>query len=58
MSKKLPRSIPKLRELQRPVNVHLHPDGSKAIAEQVPGAIEKALRRGIMVTWGWGHQAS
>ena len=36
-------ALPKLKEIQRPRNVHFTPDGSKALAEQVAAAILKAL---------------
>jgi len=36
-------ALPKLAELQIPVNVHFKPEGSKALAEQVAASILKAL---------------
>ena len=36
-------ALPKLKDIQRPKNVHFTPGGSKALAEQVAAAILKAL---------------
>ena len=36
-------ALPKLKELQRPANVHFTPEGSKALAKQVADVIGKAL---------------
>lgn len=36
-------ALPKLAEIQRPVNVHFTPDGSKVLAKQVASSIEVAL---------------
>ncbi|NOZ20946.1 MAG: SGNH/GDSL hydrolase family protein [Planctomycetes bacterium] len=36
-------ALPKLNEIQRPVNVHFTPEGSKVLAEQVADCILKAL---------------
>jgi len=36
-------ALPRLADLQTPVNVHFTPTGSKALAEQVAKAIERAL---------------
>jgi hypothetical protein len=36
-------ALPKLKELQRPANVHFSPEGSKALAKQVADVIGKAL---------------
>jgi lysophospholipase L1-like esterase len=38
-------ALPRLKEIQRPVNVHFTPDGSRALAKQVAAAIEPALPR-------------
>jgi acyl-CoA thioesterase-1 len=36
-------ALPKLKEIQLPVNVHFSPDGSKVLAKQVVACIEAAL---------------
>jgi len=36
-------ALPRLKEIQRPANVHFTADGSKALAEQVAAAVLKAL---------------
>jgi acyl-CoA thioesterase-1 len=36
-------ALPRLKEIQRPANVHFTPAGSKALAEQVAASILKAL---------------
>jgi arylsulfatase len=36
-------ALPKLAEIQRPVNVHFHDEGSAVLAKQVAGEIEKRL---------------
>ena len=36
-------ALPKLSDIQRPVNVHFTPDGSAALARQVATSIEKAM---------------
>ena len=36
-------ALPKLGEIQRPVNVHFHDEGSAVLAKQVAGEIEKRL---------------
>jgi len=36
----------RLKEIQRPANVHFTPDGSKILAQQVADTIEKALKGG------------
>ena len=36
-------ALPKLKEIQRPANVHFLPEGSKVLADQVAKAIQKAL---------------
>ena len=38
-------SLPRLREIQIPVNSHFHAKGSKVLAGQVVAAIEEALRK-------------
>jgi acyl-CoA thioesterase-1 len=38
-------ALPRLKEIQRPVNVHFTDDGSKALAKQVAASIEKALSK-------------
>ena len=38
-------AMKRLKEIQRPANVHFTPDGSKALAEQAVKAIEKALAK-------------
>jgi acyl-CoA thioesterase-1 len=38
-------ALPRLKEIQRPVNVHFTPEGSKALAERVAASIETALRK-------------
>lgn len=35
---------PRLKEIQRPVNVHFTPEGSRALAEQVVRHIREALK--------------
>jgi len=36
-------ALPRLKDIQRPVNVHFSPDGSKVLAKQVASSIEAAL---------------
>ena len=38
-------ALPKLTEIQLPVNVHFKPEGSKVLAQQVAGEIEKVLAK-------------
>lgn len=38
-------ALPKLKEIQRPANVHFPPQGSQALAERVAAAIEEALKK-------------
>ena len=38
-------ALPKLKEIQRPVNVHFSAQGSQALAEQVAAAIEEAQKK-------------
>lgn len=38
-------SLPKLKEIMRPANVHFTPDGSKQLAEQVVATIQAALKK-------------
>lgn len=38
-------ALPRLKEIQRPVNVHFTPEGSKLLGEQVAKAIEAALSK-------------
>jgi acyl-CoA thioesterase-1 len=38
-------ALPRLKEIQRPANVHFTPDGSKALAEQVAASILQALAK-------------
>jgi acyl-CoA thioesterase-1 len=38
-------ALPKLKEIQRPVNVHFTPAGSAALARQVAARIEAALKK-------------
>ena len=37
-------SLPKLKEIMRPANVHFTPDGSKQLAKQVVATIRKGLK--------------
>ena len=37
-------ALPRLKEIQRPANVHFTAEGSKILAKQVAGSIEKALK--------------
>ncbi len=39
-------ALPRLKEIQRPANVHFTAEGSKALAQQVAASILKALGRG------------
>ena len=35
--------IPRLKEIQKPANVHFSPEGSEALAKEVAASISKAL---------------
>ncbi len=37
-------ALPKLKKIQRPVNVHFTPEGSQVLAQQVKKAIESAIK--------------